>query len=112
MNTQNTLRMTLVALAVASVTMMVGVTHAAEAGDDVPKAAVSYKDLNLNTDDGVKVLYKRIQRAANQVCGNVDGRELKRMSVKQACVERAVADAVAAVNTPMLVKTAALAQVR
>jgi UrcA family protein len=71
--------------------MLVGVAQGAE----VP---VRYQDLNLNTDAGVKVLHQRIQGAANQVCADVDGRDLVVARAHQACVERAVADAVAQVR--------------
>lgn len=98
----NTMRMTCVILAVASGTMLAGVTQAAHAGDNLPKQVVTYKDLNLNSDAGTKVLYKRIQGAADQVCGKVDVRDLQGMSVRNACLDRAISQAVAAVNSPKL----------
>ena len=108
MNIQNTsrkigMRQALVVLAALSATMLVGVTQAAAAGD-FPKQDVNYKDLNLNSNAGIQVLYKRIQGAANQVCGKVDVRDLQGMSVQKACVERAISDAVAAVNSPTLTR--------
>jgi UrcA family protein len=99
---RNGMRQTLVVLAALSATMLAGVTQAAAPGDYFPKQAVTYKDLNLNSTAGIQVLYKRIQGAANQVCGNVDMRDLQAMSVKKACVERAISDAVATVNSPTL----------
>ncbi len=51
---------------------------------------------------GVEMLYKRIEGAANQVCGKADARDLRGMSFKKACVERAISNAVAEVNSPML----------
>jgi UrcA family protein len=109
MNIQNTsgkngMRHTLVALAALSATMLAGVTQAAAPGDHFPKQAVTYKDLNLNSNAGIRVLYKRIQGAADQVCGKVDVRDLQGMSVKKACVDRAISDAVAAVNSPTLTR--------
>jgi UrcA family protein len=98
------MRHTLVVLAELSATMLAGVTQAAAPGDYFPKQAVTYKDLNLNSNAGIQVLYKRIQGAANQVCGKVDGRDLQGMSVKKACVDRAISDAVAAVNSPTLTR--------
>ena len=111
MNSQNTtsaMRMTLVTLAALSATMLVGVSHAADQ-DNVPKQEVTYEDLNLHTPAGVQVLYRRIHRAADEVCGKVDSRDLANMRAKEACVERAVTEAVAAVNLP---QNAAVAQVR
>jgi UrcA family protein len=98
----------LVVATALTVGMLTGVAHSAE----VPAQAVRFQDLNLNTDAGVQVLYKRIQRAANQVCGDVDGRDLVVARAHKACVDRAVADAVATVNNQMLTKTVAVAQVR
>jgi UrcA family protein len=91
--------------AAVAAAMLVGVAQGAE-------VAVHYQDINMNTDAGVKVLYKRIQGAAKQVCGDVDGRELLIARAHQACVNKAVADAVTAVNNQMLTKTVAVAQVR
>ena len=85
--------------------MLVGVAQGAE-------VRVRYQDLNLNADAGVKVLYHRIKGAANQVCGYVDVRDLAAARAHAACVNRAVADAVAAVNNQGLTQTVAVAQVR
>ena len=97
-----------VVVAAMAAAMWVGVAQAAEA----PAQVVGFKDLNLNTEAGVQALYKRIHGAADQVCGNVDGRDLQIARAHKACVERAMADAVAAVNNQMLTKTVAVAQVR
>ena len=91
--------------AAVAAAMLVGVAQGAE-------VRVRYQDLNLNTDAGAKALYHRIQGAANQVCGNVDGRDLVVARAYKACVDRAVADAVAAVNHQGLTNTVAVAQVR
>ena len=109
MNNQNTsgkdgMRQTLVVLAALSATMLVGVTQAAAPGDNFPRQAVTFKDLSLNSNAGIQVLYKRIQGAANQVCGKADIRDLQGMSVQKACVERAISGAVAAVNSPTLTR--------
>jgi UrcA family protein len=109
MNIQNTsgknsMHQTLVVLAALSATMLAGVTRAAVPGDYFPKQAVTYKDLNLNSNADIQVLYKRIQGAANQVCGKVDVRDLQGMRFTKACVERAISGAVAAVSSPMLTR--------
>ena len=101
---KNTMRMTWAILAAMSTTMLVGVTQAAGSGDNLPKQEVTYKDLNLSSNEGIHVLYKRIQRAANEVCGEVDARNLQGMRVKRACLNRAISQAVAAVNNPMLTR--------
>jgi UrcA family protein len=101
---KNTMRMTWAVLAAVSATMLAGVTQAAGSGDNVPKQEVTYQDLNLNSNDGIHLLYKRIQGAANKVCGEVDVRDLQGMRVNKACVNRAISQAVAAVNSPMLTR--------
>jgi UrcA family protein len=102
--TKSTLRVTLVTLAALSAAMLAGVTQAAGSGDALPKQAVTYKDLDLNSNAGVQMLYKRIQGAANQVCGDVDARDLRGMSARKACVEHAVSDAIGAVNSSRLTR--------
>jgi UrcA family protein len=101
---KNSMRMTWAILAAVSTTMLVGVTQAAGSGDNVPKQEVTYQDLNLNSNAGIHVLYKRIQGAANKVCGEVDARNLQGMRIKRACLNRAISQAVAAVNSPMLTR--------
>jgi UrcA family protein len=91
--------------AAVAAAMLVGVAQGAE-------VAVRYQDLNLNTEAGVQALYHRIQGAANEVCGYVDGRDLVVARAHKACVDRAVADAVAAVNRQGLTNAVAVAQVR
>jgi UrcA family protein len=88
--------------------MLVGVAQGAEA----PTKTVRYEDVNLNTDAGVQVLYKRIRGAANQVCGDYEMRDPAVAQAHKACVDRAVADAVTTVNNQMLTRTMAVAQVR
>jgi UrcA family protein len=101
---KNTVRMTWAILAAVSTTMLVGVTQAAGSDDIVPNQMVTYKDLNLNSSEGTQVLYKRIQRAANKVCGEFDPRDLQAKNVKKTCVDQAISQAVAAVDSPMLTR--------
>ncbi len=37
------------------------------------KATVSYADLNLENEEGVRVLYRRLKRASKEVCGAPSG---------------------------------------
>jgi UrcA family protein len=74
--------------------------HAGEMVNDVQ--TVKYADLNLNTQAGVAVLYKRIRNAAEQVCGDVGARELAQAAAAKACVDQAIVATVHAVNNPML----------
>jgi UrcA family protein len=101
---KNTVRMTWVMLAAVSTTMLAGVSQAAGFDDTSAKQSVTYKDLDLNSDAGTQTLYRRIQRAANKVCGEADVRDLAGMNVRKTCRDRAISEAVAAVNSPMLTK--------
>jgi UrcA family protein len=86
-------------------TLCVGGLPAAHADDEDngkyiegSSAVVKFGDLNLQNPDGVEALYKRIQRAANKVCG--DPRDIHTFPdlARRECVERAVAKAVSDVN--------------
>ena len=59
---------------------------------------VGYGVLNLDTEQGAKVLYARLRRAARTVCSSFEGRELGRMTAWQSCFEKAVASAVVQIN--------------
>ncbi len=37
---------------------------------EVGKASVSYADLNLESKEGVRVLYRRLKRASNKLCSD------------------------------------------
>ncbi len=62
--------------------------------------AVAYGDLNLESDQGAKVLYARLQHAAHYVCSPLESRELGRKAAWQTCVNNALASAVTQVNNP------------
>jgi UrcA family protein len=97
--------------------------QAAEPANAVPHKVVSFKDLNLNTAEGVEVLYKRIRNAAHEVCADPDRYDLSEFKLRP-CIDDAMARAIAQVNSPMLTslyqtktgkgdkKTITLAQVR
>jgi UrcA family protein len=89
----------------AAVALFAALTAGAHAAD-VPQVHVNYADLNVNTAAGAKVLYQRIRGAADLVCGVADTRELARLSRAQACAAHAIAEAVDAVNSPVLTAVA------
>jgi UrcA family protein len=62
---------------------------------------VSFRDLDISTPEGAKVLYRRIQAAANQVC-DYPGADAIEHAVRGVCYRTAIADAVAKVNSPIL----------
>ena len=65
---------------------------------------VSYGDLDITRAEGVKVLYRRLKNAANEVCGvHVGDREiLGVITVKNKCVKSAIADAVKSIHNDQL----------
>jgi UrcA family protein len=59
---------------------------------------VFYGDLNIDSDQGAKVLYARLRSAAKQVCFPLESRDLIR-NLWQRCFDGALASAVGKVNT-------------
>jgi UrcA family protein len=91
-------------LVFASVPISTIVTNAAQAGEPVdtpPHKVVSFRDLNLNSPEGVAALYGRIKSAAYDACGNPDRFDLSQLKL-QTCIKDAVSRAIADVNSPML----------
>jgi len=108
MKTENTnAKTTLVVVALLAAATLFEVVRAEGVRVDAsaPAKTVEYQDLDLNTKAGVQVLYRRIHGAADQVCGNFDGRDLQIARAHKACVEKATDDAVTAVNKQMLAQT-------
>ena len=87
------------AVCLASVTIA---AHADETANGVPARTVHYSDLNINTQVGAALLYARIRNAAQQVCGDVDSRQLGVAAAAKACVNRAIYSSVRSVNSPKL----------
>jgi UrcA family protein len=69
---------------------------------DVPSKVVRYGDLNLQRQDGVATLYRRIQLAANSVCTQVNHRMPQVALRERICATDATARAVAHVGVPAL----------
>jgi UrcA family protein len=72
---------------------------------DVPQAVVKFGDLNLSNQQGAATLYNRIADAAHEVCKSFDTdiRDLASHAQLDACVHRAIADAVTKVGQPELI---------
>ena len=86
-------------MAAAAVFLATGtVARANNVVAEVPARTVHYADLNLDTQAGVAVLYKRIRNAAEAVCGDAGERDAARMAATRACVDRAIAEGVNAVG--------------
>ena len=79
-----------------------GASTAALAGDNVAQVRVQFADLNLASDAGVEQLYTRLRKAAHQVCGFEDAREIQAYALATECAARALSDAVAKVHSDKL----------
>jgi len=71
-----------------------GFAAIAQAGDAAPATGryedvvVSYSDLDLNSTAGNKVLYARLELAAEKACGNAPAtRDLERKAQYRSCVQ-------------------------
>jgi UrcA family protein len=90
-------------LAVLALAPWVADAAVSVSAQDPPSVTVRYQDLNLNSSQGVTVLYQRIRGAASKVCRSSDGREpLKQQRLLSDCFADAVANAVHAVHNDAL----------
>jgi UrcA family protein len=83
-------------------TLAVGAAGAATPASDVPSVVVKYSEQSLATDSGVNELYRRIVRAANQVCPDASGRGLAARLQADSCRSEAVARAVRQIDNSRL----------
>ncbi len=90
-----------ISVSFASLGCLLGSAQAVADGSDhvLRRVTVHYDDLNLSSAAGVNRLYRRIEGAARFSCGDA-GRSLREQSDWKSCYQRAIADAVAAVNSP------------
>jgi UrcA family protein len=63
---------------------------------------VRFADVNLSKIDGAIALYARIRQAAGTVCRPLESRQLSLATLHRTCMDKAIADAVASVNRPLL----------
>jgi UrcA family protein len=77
--------------------------QAARADDSPPQVTVSYADLNLSSTQGAEALYRRIKSAAGEVCYPHDERNLAVMTLRRACIQKAISDAVTHVGSRTLI---------
>jgi len=82
-----------------------GAVSIADDRSDVPQAVVKFGDLNLSNPQGAATLYNRIVFAAHEVCRSFDA-DIRTLALRpqlNACVHRAIADAVTKVGRPELI---------
>lgn len=78
-----------------------GVCTAADT-TDAPHTIVKFGDLAVSTPLGATALYARLRVAAEQVCPPVRGRDLASKARANACVRKAIKDAVTSIDQPAL----------
>jgi UrcA family protein len=72
------------------------------ATDALLKYVVRFHELDLSKIEGVTTLYARLRYAARVVCDPFESREMWVAKKQRACMDKAIADAVASVNRPLL----------
>jgi len=68
--------------------------------DTIKKVTVNFAELNLDKPEGVKVLYKRLRKASESVCGGWQAVRTNRTAKR--CYNAALSQAVFDVNKPLL----------
>jgi UrcA family protein len=91
-------------VAFTSVVCLLGGSEAsADPASAARSVSVNYRDLNLSTIQGAITLYERLKDAAQTVCdGTLSGVAAYREW--RSCYDAAIADAVAKVNSPLLME--------
>ena len=79
-----------------------GTQNAEFVSDGVTKYIVRFPDLDLSKMEGAAALYVRLQHAAGIACNSLQSRDIGIAAKYRACMQHAVADAVASVNRPLL----------
>jgi UrcA family protein len=72
------------------------------AGADPEQMTVRYSDLDLNRTEGVKILYHRLQHAAQSVCTPNQNRNLATKARFDSCIQTNMQAAVAKIDRPLL----------
>jgi UrcA family protein len=74
--------------------------HAQDVPEPRKTLVVNYGDLNLDSDQGAKLLLERLRQAAQGVCEPLEGRPLSVRNRWLICYDQALASAVAHINKP------------
>jgi UrcA family protein len=97
-------------LAGAAATLLAMTAHAATTPSQdrlqPPSRAVRYGDLDLSTTEGSARLYRRLTHAAQQVCPQVQPKDLGDYIRSRDCQVEAIRRAVRDIDSPMLARVA------
>lgn len=105
-NLKNNQYVALLTVAAITVSSLAVGAHAGEVALDGNRRAVHYQDLNLNTEAGAQVLYRRIRAAAAQVCGDTYSKQLDQAAAARTCMTQAIESSVRAVGNAQVTRTA------
>lgn len=89
----------LIAMAALSAGLTANFASATTVDDEARQAVVRYSDLDLGRPEDARRLYGRILSAAREVCENFRSPDLQRAQIHRRCMEEAVANAVAKVQS-------------
>ncbi len=98
MNSLNIIRHVMTAAIVGTLVSGLAVSAGAADAKDSLSITVKFGDLNVSTPEGAAALYARIRSAAKSVCSPPESTDYPFKSGFNACVHKAVADAVTKVN--------------
>jgi UrcA family protein len=102
MSPSHKIHLRVIPLLVISALLVAESAMAAARIDDVPSVTVRYRDLNLDSPEGIASLYGRIHAAALEVCKPVEGPQLLDRVFWNECIGHAVANAVRNVHNEKL----------
>ncbi len=102
MNTTRTKLYTVIYCALGTAAFTTLTTPAGADGLTPASKTVKFDDLNITTAAGAKVLYRRIQTAAVEVCPAQFSYSLRMEQAQRACVDHAIDNAVKKVNSSAL----------
>lgn len=92
-------RHALIAIAALAAALSANVASATTLDAEARQTVVRYSDLDLSRPQDARRLYGRILGAAREVCENFRSADLQRNRIYKQCVGKAVADAVAKVQS-------------
>ena len=81
----------------------IGAVSAATPDDESPSIAVKYHSQDVSTEDGARVLYRKIVRAAEEVCPSNSASPFLPSPAVAECRAQSIARAVFKINSPSLV---------
>jgi UrcA family protein len=81
----------------------IGAVSAATPDDEASSIAVKYHPQDLSTEDGARVLYRKLVRAAEAVCPTNSASPLMPSPAVAECRAQSIARAVFKINNPSLV---------